>query len=98
MRIIGVRGARMHPMVPTVGLSGWIANPGPTDFGRSCCEAMDNERRARVLIVDDEPETATTCARMLRLEGYEVQTAVDSVTALRVVSTESFDAVLLDLW
>ena len=59
---------------------------------------MDEKRVPRVLIVDDEQETTDSFARMLRLEGYEVDTALDSETGLRVaMSGDSFDAVLLDL-
>jgi DNA-binding response OmpR family regulator len=52
---------------------------------------------AKVLIVDDDPGVTETFARMLRLEGYEVLTALDADTALRIVEMSHPDAVLLDL-
>ena len=52
---------------------------------------------ARVLIVDDDPDVVRTFAHMLRLEGYEVSTALDGEAALREVETSRPDAVLLDL-
>jgi DNA-binding response OmpR family regulator len=52
---------------------------------------------AKVLIVDDDPGVTETFARMLRLEGYEVLTALDADTATRVVEMSHPDAVLLDL-
>jgi CheY-like chemotaxis protein len=51
----------------------------------------------RVLIVDDDQQTIDTFARTLRLEGYQVDTALDSLSALRVMRAGTFDAVLLDL-
>jgi DNA-binding response OmpR family regulator len=51
----------------------------------------------KVLIVDDDPAVVATFARMLRLQGYEVVTALDAQTALREVEAVHPDAVLLDL-
>jgi DNA-binding response OmpR family regulator len=51
----------------------------------------------KVLIVDDDPGVVATFARMLRLEGYDVHTALDAETALREMNTFHPDAVLLDL-
>lgn len=51
----------------------------------------------KVLIVDDDPGVVTTFARMLRLEGYDVATALDAEAALRAVESFHPDAVLLDL-
>ena len=50
-----------------------------------------------VLIVDDDASVSRTFARMLRLEGYDVSTALDAETGLREVATNHPDAVLLDL-
>ena len=50
-----------------------------------------------MLIVDDDAGVVETFARMLRLEGYEVSTALDADAALREVETLHPDAVLLDL-
>jgi DNA-binding response OmpR family regulator len=50
-----------------------------------------------VLIVDDDPGVTTTFARMLRLEGYEVATALTADAGLRQIDTDRPDAVLLDL-
>ncbi len=52
---------------------------------------------ARVLIIDDDPGAIGTFARMLRLEGYHVDTALDAVSGLRIVHTSRPDAILLDL-
>ena len=54
-------------------------------------------RRPTVLIVDDEPGVVVTLARMLRLEGYEVVTALTAEMGLRKVEMVRPDAVLVDL-
>jgi two-component system response regulator MprA len=51
----------------------------------------------KVLIVDDDPAVLATFARMLRLTGYDVHTALDAETALRDMEAFHPDAVLLDL-
>jgi two-component system response regulator MprA len=50
-----------------------------------------------VLIVDDDPSVLHTFGQMLRLEGYEVVTALGADAGLREVDTFHPDAVLLDL-
>jgi DNA-binding response OmpR family regulator len=53
--------------------------------------------RATLLIVDDDPGVITTFARMLRLEGYDVATALSAEAGLRHIDSERPDAVLLDM-
>ena len=55
------------------------------------------ESLARVLIVDDDPSVVQTFARMLRLEGHEVLTALDADAAWVEIATSRPDGVLLDL-
>ena len=54
-------------------------------------------RRPTVLIVDDEPGVTLTLSRMLRLEGYDVLTALTADAGLRKVELFRPDAVLVDL-
>ena len=51
----------------------------------------------RLLIVDDDAGVVQTFARMLRLEGYDVVTALDVAAALRAIEASHPDALLLDL-
>lgn len=51
----------------------------------------------RVLLVDDDESTLASYARMLRLEGYLVSTAVSARDAFVEIESHSPDAILLDL-
>ena len=53
--------------------------------------------KARVLIVDDEREFATTLSERLRLRGYEARAAFTAEEALGSVGASAPDVVLLDL-
>ncbi len=52
---------------------------------------------ATILIVDDDEGVTQTFARMLRLEGYQVRTAVNAETGLREAERSHPDAIILDL-
>ncbi len=51
----------------------------------------------RLLVVDDEETMRRSLADILRLEGYQVQTAPDGEAAIALIGQETFDLVLLDL-
>src|SRR5829696_1571615 len=57
----------------------------------------DVSRAPRVLVVEDDEEIAQTLQRSLRLEGYEVRTAGDGVSALDEAHAFLPDLVVLDL-
>lgn len=50
-----------------------------------------------VLVVDDEPNLCNVLRRILEREGYQVLTAPDGETALRLIKRNEPDVVLLDL-
>jgi CheY-like chemotaxis protein len=54
-------------------------------------------RSLRVLIVDDDADTASTLAMLLDLLNHEVCAAYDGPTALEVVRTFRPDVILLDI-
>ena len=57
-----------------------------------------NEREvATILVVDDDEGVTQTFARMLRLEGYDVRTAMNAETGLREADKSHPDAIILDL-
>jgi len=53
--------------------------------------------KARVLIVDDEPDVVVNWARVLSRDGHTCVTATDGEHALALVESERPDIVLLDL-
>jgi two-component system, OmpR family, response regulator PrrA len=56
-----------------------------------------SETASKILIVDDDEGVTQTFARMLRLEGYQVRTAVNAETGLREAEDCHPDAIILDL-
>ena len=52
---------------------------------------------AKILIVDDDEVVTQTFARMLRLEGYQVRTAITAENGLDVAQESQPDAIILDL-
>jgi DNA-binding response OmpR family regulator len=51
----------------------------------------------RILIVDDDRSVIETFSRMLRFEGFDVQTAVNPETGLQLAAERPPDAIILDL-
>lgn len=56
-----------------------------------------SEARERVLVVDDEPDLAESCAYFLERAGYEARTAVSAPEALELLQKESFGVVVSDV-
>src|SRR6476646_5897678 len=52
---------------------------------------------SKILIVDDDEGVTQTFARMLRLEGYQVRTAVSAEKGLLEAEHSHPDAIILDL-
>jgi two-component system response regulator QseB len=52
--------------------------------------------RARVLLVEDDPELVAILATLLGEEGYQVDTATDGQQALHLGLTRDYDVLLLD--
>jgi DNA-binding response OmpR family regulator len=50
-----------------------------------------------ILIVDDDRSVAQTFARMLKLEGYEVATALSAESGIELADNIRPDAVILDM-
>ncbi|MEU7003798.1 response regulator transcription factor [Nonomuraea sp. NPDC046570] len=50
-----------------------------------------------VLVVDDEPQVRDAVARALRVEGYQVASVADGVTALAVAAVDRPDLIVLDV-
>ncbi|MBI4837249.1 MAG: response regulator [Candidatus Portnoybacteria bacterium] len=52
---------------------------------------------AKIIFVEDEPTLQKTLCDVLLREGYDVKTAFDGVTGLKMIKQEKPDLVLLDL-
>ncbi len=50
-----------------------------------------------ILIVDDDPSVTTSLALLLRQSGYRSQTSSNPAAALALISTQSFQLVILDM-
>ena len=59
-------------------------------------DSANEPPRARLLVVEDEQLIRELYARVLSLEGYEVETAEDGVAGLECLAREHFDVVLMD--
>jgi DNA-binding NtrC family response regulator len=51
----------------------------------------------RILVVDDETNMRTTLADILGDEGYDIDTAVDGLSAVAMCENNNYDVVLLDV-
>ena len=51
----------------------------------------------KILVVDDDPVTLTLLQKRLKKEDYEVETAIDGVSAIELVDTNYYDVILTDL-
>lgn len=58
---------------------------------------MESPRNASILVVDDDRAVRNALRRVLRLAGYEVQTAEGGLEALDVIARSVPDAVVLDI-
>jgi len=58
---------------------------------------VESPRNASILVVDDDRAVRNALRRVLRLAGYEVQTAEGGLEALDVIARSVPDAVVLDI-
>lgn len=58
---------------------------------------MNDKMRLRVLVVDDDQETAQGLAELVSFKGHDAQVAHDGRSALRKVRDDDFQLVLLDI-
>jgi len=53
--------------------------------------------RRRILVVEDQADTAATLALLLRLHGHEVNVALDGTAALQTLQSLTADVVFIDI-
>jgi CheY-like chemotaxis protein len=68
------------------------SNRNPPDV-----HAAEKGQALRILVVDDDADTVSSMARLLRLYGHEVQTAREGPTAVQLAQACPPDVVLLDI-
>jgi two-component system, OmpR family, response regulator len=51
----------------------------------------------KVLVIEDDEDTAASLAMLLRLNGYEVEVAADGPSAVQAVQASPPDVILLDI-
>ena len=59
--------------------------------------AMPDAITGKILIVDDDEGVTQTFARMLKLEGFQVRTAINAESGLKVANESQPNAIILDL-
>src|SRR5579884_2388899 len=52
---------------------------------------------ARILVVDDDPRILSMMRRVLEVDGYQVQSAIDGETALDLLRRDAPDLLILDV-
>ena len=83
--------------VPGRHLQTWSSGR-PNRVGYNACVPTASPTIAsKILIVDDDESVTQTFASMLRLEGYQVHTAVNAENGLRLAEERHPDAIILDL-
>ena len=55
------------------------------------------DKKVRILVVDDSKECREICLRVLRKEGYDVQSVGNGKKALDELETTRFDLIITDL-
>jgi len=55
------------------------------------------ERKKRILIADDQPDVLEALRLLLKVEGFEIESASSPAGLLQAVETTDVDAVLIDL-
>ncbi len=68
-----------------------------TVISTATVNATDVVRSRSILIVDDDRSVADTFARMLTLEGFDVQTALDASSGLQLADAMRPQAIILDM-
>jgi DNA-binding NtrC family response regulator len=55
------------------------------------------QRKAHLLLVDDNPNTLASLSRAFRMEGHEVTVCENANRAVELLRTEPFDLILSDV-
>src|SRR3989338_2662899 len=53
--------------------------------------------KGSVLVVDDDPVVVKSCERILKTEGYKIDSAVNGQHAINILQNQDYDLVITDL-
>src|SRR5262245_48847512 len=77
---------------------GWGKAELPTAaMGRTTMAGEQSVEMARILVVDDYPETASLIAQLLAREGYQTVSARNAEEALEACRSQDFDLLVSDI-
>ncbi len=79
---------------PPSHVAGWRVNDVERPANYDAGEALFN--LARILVIEDDPETAAEIASCLAASGFEAEQSFDGAEGLALALDEPFDAVTLD--
>jgi CheY-like chemotaxis protein len=74
-----------------------LAEPATQQAGPGAVLPRAARQSSRVLVVDDNRDTATSLAKLLRLLGHDVRVAYDGPSAIAVARSHRPEIVLLDI-
>ena len=78
-------------------IDAWLDSQRTAAGGSPPLTTSARQRRARILVVDDEASIRDLLAKTLALAEYEVETASDATTALTRVRGAEYDLLIADL-
>lgn len=73
------------------------SSPSLSDASASSRATQPDDKRLRILVVDDDEDLAHLLAKVLVTRNYEVRTARDSLSAIRTATEFSPDVALMDI-
>jgi CheY-like chemotaxis protein len=75
----------------------WQATTIPQEVHATAAEAADGTMRRKILVVDDNRDSAMSLSLLLELDGHEVRRAYDGVEALEIAEEFRPEVTLLDI-
>jgi len=58
---------------------------------------MSNEKKKKILVIDDEPDTVTYIVTLLQDNGYETISAGNGIEGMEIAKSEIPDLIILDV-
>jgi len=90
------RGSEFVVRLPALPAESQAPPPEPTSTNRTE-DATDPKPSLRILVVDDNRDSANSMAMLLEYDGHTTHTAYDGLEAVEAVDTFRPDVVLLDI-